>query len=195
MRSGWQEQLTDVVARKIQEYGIEVKMLSMGSNDDDLGRISGSTIEVVVDPLETIIGTFTLCHLFGHMVQFTTMGRYKHLTDAVSQGPPVILSEGFWREFYAYEREAFGYGALLLDKAIAVVWVGSGLRNRYANFMEVDFQHFRDYMTGKKRLDRGKYREKFLHRCISHPAATPIRPLPISDVVWSKLEGVEATIY
>jgi len=184
-------QLTEEIVREIQKHGIRARLRPLTSVDEDLGRISGSTIEVVTDPVETTVAAFTLCHLFGHMVQFTTLDRYKHLIDPVSQTPPVLLSAEFWREFYAYEREAFGYGAALLENVIP----SNALRSRYANFMEVDFEHFREYITTGKRLNRIKYRDKVLQGYASHPRVVPIEPLSVSGVIWTKLEGVEATIY
>ena len=126
------------------------------------------------------------------MVQFTSVDRYKHLIDPVSQAPPILLSEEFWREFYAYEREAFGYGACLLENIIPA---NDALRSRYANFMEVDFDHFREYVSTNKRLNRTGYRARLVQRYASHPMAAPIEPLSVSGVIWTKLKGIEATIY
>jgi len=180
------------IVREVQKHGIRVHLRLPASIDEDLGRMSHSTIEVVMDPVETTVAPFTLCHLFGHMVQFTTVDRYKHLIDPVSQAPPIFLSEEFWQEFYAYEREAFGYGACLLENAVPANDV---VRSRYANFMKVDFDHFREYVSTGKRLNRTEYRAKLLDRYVSHPRAAPIEPLSISGVNWPRLASVEATIY
>src|SRR5947207_13572626 len=153
-------QLTEEIVREIQKHGIRARLRPLTSVDEDLGRISGSTIEVVTDPVETTVAAFTLCHLFGHMVQFTTLDRYKHLIDPVSQTPPVLLSAEFWREFYAYEREAFGYGAALLGNVIP----SNPLRSRSANLKDVDFETFRDYRTTATSVRSIKYRLKVVQR-------------------------------
>ena len=100
---GWETQVIEAIVRRIQEYGVEVRLRDGASLDEDLGRISGSTIEVVSDPVEPTIALFTMCHLFGHLVQFTDRGRYMHLLDPVSKAPPNLLDDDFWQEFYAYE--------------------------------------------------------------------------------------------
>jgi hypothetical protein len=184
--------MTALIAREIQKHGIGVELRSPASIDDDLGRISGSTIEVVTDPLEATIAAFTLCHLFGHMVQFTTVDRYRHVIDPVSEPPPISLNDEFWQSFYCYEREAFGYGACLLENAVPT---DDHLRSLYANFMKVDFDHFRKYISSGNRVNRAEYRATLLHRYMSRPMVIHVEPLSISAVEWSNLASVKATIY
>ncbi len=180
------------IVREIQKHGIRVRLRPAVAGDKDLGRISGSTIEVVRDPLERTIEAFTLCHMFGHMVQFTTPTRYKHLLDRVSKPPPIQLSEDFWGAFYAYEREAYGYGATLLERSSPT---NDALRSQYANFMGVDFEHFRHYITTNHRSDRAGYRTKLLRRYASCPITTPITALSFSTVNWANLISTDAIIY
>lgn len=185
-------QITDRIIHEIQQFGIQVKLRFPVSSEEDLGHISGSIIEVVTDSVEPTITPFTLCHLFGHMIQFTNINKYRHLIDPVSRKPPVLLSEGFWQEFYAYEREAYAYGVCLLESKIST---DGSLLSKYANFMNVDFEHFREYVTSGKRLDRIAYRTRLLHRYASHPTTIPFEPLSIAGVEWGRLSNVEATIY
>ena len=180
------------IVREIQQYGIQVNLRFPVSVDEDLGRISGSIIEVVTDPVEPTITAFTLCHLFGHMIQFTNMEKYRHLIEPVSRKPPVFLSEEFWQKFYVYEREAFAYGLCLLENAISP---DGHLLNQYSNFMDLDFGHFREYITSGKRLNRIEYRTKLLYCYASHPAIIPLKPLPIDGVDWSNSTNIEALIY
>jgi len=179
------------IVSEIQRHGIRVELRSPVSLDEDLGRISASTIEVIIDPVETITA-FTLCHLFGHMIQFTSLDRYRHLIEAVSPTPPVSLSPEFWRQFYAYEREAFGYGECLLEQTALA---DSELRSQYANFMELDFEHFRSYVSTGKRLNRRQYRGSLLKRYRSNPSTAPIESRSLARVEWWKLAKVEARIY
>ena len=180
------------IVREIQKHGIRVRLRPAVAADKDLGRISSSTVEVVRDPFERTIEAFTLCHMFGHMVQFTTPERYEQLLDPVSKTPPIELSEDFWGAFYAYEREAYGYGATLLESSIPI---DDALRSRYANFMEVDFKYFRKYISTNRRSTRTDYRAKVLRRYESYPVAVPIAPLPFSNVKWMQIGDIKATIY
>ncbi len=178
------------ILREIEKCGLRVRLHPAVATDEDLGRICGSTIEVVEDPLERTIEAFTLCHLFGHMIQFTTLSQYEKLLGAVSGTPPTQLSDNFWSAFYAYELEAYGYGGTLLENSLPADDV---LRSRYATFMELDFNHFRIYTTTGNRLDRTRYREKLL-QSYNRPVTTLIKPLPISGVNWSNLSTLEARI-
>jgi hypothetical protein len=182
---------TDAITQEIMRFGVEVVVTQAVSADDDLGRITGSTLEVVDDPKEATIAPFTLCHLFGHLVQFTTRDRYEHLIGPVSQHPPVILPESFWQEFYEYEREAFGYGATILESA---VHPSNDLRVKYADFMETDFEHFQAFVSTGRRADRNTYRSNYQRRQLSHSDVRQICPLPIPRVNWAPLRGIDVAI-
>jgi hypothetical protein len=184
--------LTEAIAQEIMKHGIDVRLRPAVSTDQDLGLIAGSTIEVIEEPTEPTIASFTLCHLFGHLIQFADPERYNHLVRAVSKALPILLGDAFWQEFYAYEREAFGYGAALLESAVPADAVLKGL---YSNFMEVDFLHFRSVITTGERPNRSEYLDMVRRRYQSFPETPAIEPLLIPNVDWSRLKGVEATIY
>jgi hypothetical protein len=184
--------MIDGIIRRIEEHSIQVRIRRAVSLGEDLGRIRNTTLEVIDDPEEPTIAAFTLCHLFGHLVQFTRRDQYKHLIDPVSQIPPVALSESFWREFYCYEREAFGYGASILEGAALP---DDNLKCRYAKFMEVDFQHFRSFVSTGNKMNRQEYRDTLHERYTSDHGVTPIVPISLPAINWAELKDLEATIY
>jgi hypothetical protein len=184
--------MIDAIIRQIKTHGVEVRLRSAVSANEELGRISQTVLEVVEDSEEPTVEAFTLCHLFGHLIQFTTRDRYQHLIDPVSETPPVHLSDSFWREFHAYEQEAFGYGASILESAVLP---NSALKSQYANFMEIDFEHFRSFITTGTRSNRQEYRAKLQGRYASLPLVAPIAPISIPKVNWAEFSGVEVTIY
>jgi len=184
--------MRDAITQEIMSFGVEVIVVQAVSPDEDLGRIAGSTLEVVDDPNEPTIAPFTLCHLFGHLVQFTTRDRYEHLIGPVSQTPPVILPESFWQEFHVYEREAFGYGAAILESA---VHPNDDLRGKYADFMETDFEHFRSFISTGRKPGRSEYRIRLQSRYELSSGTIHIAPIAIPRVEWANIQSVEVAIF
>jgi hypothetical protein len=184
--------MTDAITQEIMSFGVEVIVKQPLSPDDDLGRITGCTLEVVDDPKELTIAPFTLCHLFGHLVQFTTRDRYEHLIGPVSEPPPVVLPESFWQEFHAYEREAFGYGATILERA---VHPNDDMRVKYADFMETDFEHFRSFISTGRKPGRSEYRIRLQSRYELSPGTIHIAPIAIPRVEWANIQSVEVAIF
>lgn len=184
--------LIQKIIQQIESHGINVRVSLPASVHDDLGRISGSTITVVGDNEEPTIPAFTLCHLFGHLIQLTTPDQYRHLIDAVDHAPPVMLSDEFWVAFYSYEREAFAYGAVLLERAAGHDEI---LQKRYSIFMEMDFEHFREYMTTTKRLNRLQFRAELVRRYLEdeNPLHIPLKPF--AEVSWPSLKLIDAAIF
>lgn len=150
-----QNSLATCVARRIESFGVAVVMAPETSTTDDLGSIQGAQLRVVDDKAEPEITAFTLCHLFGHLIQLSDRKRYEHLIDPVAAPPPVTLPESFWRVFHEYEHEAFSYGATVLKLCSGE---SKDLMAKYSKFMEVDFQQFRNYMSTGLRTDRDAYR-------------------------------------
>ena len=150
-----QNSLTTCVARQIEDFGVVVVLAPETSTADDLGSIQGAKLRVVDDKAEPEITAFTLCHLFGHLIQLSDRKRYEHLIDPVAAPPPVALPESFWHAFYEYEHEAFRYGATVLKLCTCD---SKDIMAKYSGFMEVDFQQFRNYISTGLRTDREAYR-------------------------------------
>ncbi len=185
------EPLFAAIAQQVEQFGVYVKLRQVETLDGDLGRILNHSIEVVDDIHDPSIPVFTLCHLFGHLVQFSESSRYKRLTDEVSFPPPALLPAAFWNEFRAFEHEAFRYGAALL---FANGEVSEELLQRYAAYFEVDSALFREYITTGRRSSRQRYRQE-IERHYKHGVFVPITPLAIPAIEIARLAGVDATIF
>lgn len=150
-----QSSLSGCVASLIAGFGVKVALAPEASATDDLGSIQGVTLRVVDDKAQPEITAFTLCHLFGHLIQLTDRKRYQHLIDPVAAPPPITLPDSFWKAFHEYEYEAFSYGATVL-KLCTCDW--NDVIVKYSKFMDVDFRQFRNYISTGIRTDRDAYR-------------------------------------
>jgi hypothetical protein len=181
------------LSRSVQERGLSVVVLDEPPNTLDLGLIDGQRLVVVSSAHETTLAPFTLCHLFGHSVQFQHFEAYRALVSTVSQGPPLFLSEGFWNDFWQYEMEAFGYGRTLFA---SVGRVHPRIERCYAQFMAADFFRFRHFITTGKQSDREAFCAQ-LQTLYSDTTSVvrSIPPLPVPDKLAPVDIALTARIY
>ncbi len=182
------------LVNRLQQYDVEVRILANPDNDSELGALDGPTMHVILDQAEPTITVFTVCHLFGHMIQLTDYPRYAGLVESVAGRPPLSLPPAFWESFHVYEREAFGYGRSLMSLAGAV---DQETEAKYAVFMESDFAHFRKFITTGRRLGRNQFRRwlRWRYKTLS-PTCQHVVPLHLPPPHSLRLSHrFRATIY
>ncbi len=115
---------------------------------------------MIVDIRErnTLAILFIVCHVFGHLVQYSTTRKYSDLLAIVNSRPlPLDLDDNFKQRYFPYEEEAFQIGKGLMEQ---VFEVSTKLDRLYQVFMHADFEHYWNYLlTGK-----GSSRELFNRR-------------------------------
>ena len=101
-----------------------------------------------------------LCHVFGHLVQYSVKKeQYVDLWAVVnSKDPPLILSEEFQSRYFLYEKEAYQIGKGLLEQ---VTHIKADLENAYQAFMLTDFEYYWKYLVTGKASSQEAFSRRF----------------------------------
>lgn len=154
-----QTYLNRIVLFLRDKYEIDVQLVDTPLNiARQVAQWSNSRLVIDVRERGTMGTLFITCHVFGHLVQYTTTKKYSDILAVVNSRPlPLDLDEEFKKRYFIYEKEAFQIGKGLMEK---VFEVDKELDRLYQIFMYADYEHFWEYLT----TGHGSSRDEFKHR-------------------------------
>lgn len=166
---------TSLTAFLRDRYDVQVQ-LNLGDEPDavDIGALEGRTIRVNLGSRSALEAIFVICHLFGHVVQFSQYERYRRLVETVEEPKPLRLSESFKAAFAAYELEAYEYGRELLRQAVSPSFADQ-VDVFYRVYYETDLRLFIQYIETGQRISAHEFLRILHHDYGAGPAVrTPI---------------------
>ncbi len=155
-----QTYLHQVVLFLNKKYSLSVQLIESSLNfTKEVAHWKNGRLIIDIRERGTMGTLFIVCHVFGHLVQYTTKKEYAPLLAVVNSRPlPLNLDNEFKERYFAYEKEAFQIGKGLMEQVIPI---DSELDKLYQIFMYADYEHFWQYLTTGHHLSRKEFHRRF----------------------------------
>jgi hypothetical protein len=135
-----------------QKFGVNVflKGMALTNWSEDIGEFEGMAISVNPAARNVRDSIFVICHLFGHMIQFSEFDKYRNLVEAVDRPKPLKLRWAFKRQFAQYELEAYCYGRELMRRSLGEPFAAA-MDDAYHLYFRTDLELFFRYVASGRR--------------------------------------------
>jgi hypothetical protein len=135
-----------------QKFGVSVFLQDMVLTNwsEDVGEFQGNAISVNPAARNVRDSIFVICHLFGHMIQFSEFDKYRNLVEAVDRPKPLKLRLAFKRRFAQYELEAYCYGRELMRRSLGEPFAAT-MDEAYHLYFRTDLELFFRYVASGRR--------------------------------------------
>lgn len=152
--------LSRIVLFLREKYKIDVQFVDGSiSVSHEVAEWRNNRMIVDIRERGTLGSLFVICHVFGHLVQYSTTRKYSDLLAIVDSRPlPLELDDEFKSRYFPYEKEAFQIGKGLMEE---VFEVDAELDRLYQIFIQADFDHYWNYLVTGKGSSREAFNRRF----------------------------------